>query len=97
MHQTWLKRRNPVICSGGRRRLAIDRLGAQRAMLRGWLWKCFSPACPVADLQVAMEWYGHLFGRAPDVFPNSKEVMWNVAGNGWLHVIEDPSVLDEPW
>jgi predicted enzyme related to lactoylglutathione lyase len=45
---------------------------------------------PVADLQVAMEWYGHLFGRAPDVVPNLKEVMWNVAGNGWLYVNEDP-------
>lgn len=45
---------------------------------------------PVADLQVAVEWYGHLFERAPDVVPNSKEVRWNVAGNGWLYVIEDP-------
>ena len=48
-------------------------------------------ACvPVANLQVAMDWYGLLFGRAPDIVPNSNEVMWRVAGNGWLYVIEDP-------
>lgn len=45
---------------------------------------------PVADLQVAMEWYGCLFGRPPDIVPNSNEVMWRVAGNGWLYVIKDP-------
>lgn len=45
---------------------------------------------PVADLQIATKWYGYLFGRAPDVLPNSNEVMWRVAGNGWLYVITDP-------
>jgi hypothetical protein len=40
-------------------------------------------ACvPVANLQVAMDWYELLFGRAPDIVPNSNEVMWRVAGNG---------------
>ena len=45
---------------------------------------------PVADLRAAMGWYERLFGRAADVVPNENEVMWCVAGNGWLYVIEDP-------
>ena len=45
---------------------------------------------PVATLQVAMDWYELLFGRAPDIVPNSNEVMWRVARNGWLYVVEDP-------
>ena len=45
---------------------------------------------PVADLHAAMGWYGHLFGRPPDIVPNKNEVMWCVAGNGWLYMIEDP-------
>ena len=45
---------------------------------------------PVADLQVAMPWYEQIFGRAADIVPNESEVMWHVAGNGWLYVIEDP-------
>ena len=45
---------------------------------------------PVADLQTAMPWYEQLFGRAADFVPNENEVMWCVAGNGWVYVIEDP-------
>jgi predicted enzyme related to lactoylglutathione lyase len=45
---------------------------------------------PVSDLQAVMPWYEQLFGRAADVVPNQSEVMWCVAGNGWLYVIEDP-------
>jgi predicted enzyme related to lactoylglutathione lyase len=45
---------------------------------------------PVADLQAAVVWYEQLFGRAADIVPNENEVMWCVAGNGWLCVIEDP-------
>jgi predicted enzyme related to lactoylglutathione lyase len=45
---------------------------------------------PVGDLHTAMGWYGRLFGRAADIVPNKNEVMWCVAGNGWLYVIEDP-------
>ena len=37
---------------------------------------------PVANLQVATDWYERLFARAPDIVPNSNEVMWRVAGNG---------------
>lgn len=45
---------------------------------------------PVASLRGAMEWYEQLFGRTADIVPNENEVMWCVAGNGWLYVIEDP-------
>jgi predicted enzyme related to lactoylglutathione lyase len=44
---------------------------------------------PVADLRAALTWYEALFGRAADIVPNESEVMWCVAGNGWLYVIED--------
>jgi predicted enzyme related to lactoylglutathione lyase len=45
---------------------------------------------PVADLHTAVGWYGQLFGRPADIVPNKEEVMWCVAGNSWLYVIEDP-------
>ncbi len=41
---------------------------------------------PVADLHTAIGWYDRLFGRAADIVPNETEVMWCVAGNGWLYV-----------
>jgi hypothetical protein len=44
---------------------------------------------PVADLHTALSWYEQVFGRPPDIVPNESEVMWCVAGNGWLYVIED--------
>jgi hypothetical protein len=45
---------------------------------------------PVADLRAARSWYEDLFGRAADIVPNEREIMWCIAGNGWLYVIEDP-------
>jgi hypothetical protein len=45
---------------------------------------------PVTDLQAALGWYVSLFGRPADIVPNQNEVMWCVAGNGWLYVVEDP-------
>ncbi len=45
---------------------------------------------PVADLPAALSWYADLFGRAADIVPNETEVMWCIAGNGWLYLIEDP-------
>jgi predicted enzyme related to lactoylglutathione lyase len=45
---------------------------------------------PVTDLQAALGWYERLFGRAADIVPNKSEVMWRIAENGWLYVIEDP-------
>jgi predicted enzyme related to lactoylglutathione lyase len=45
---------------------------------------------PVADLAAAMPWYELLFGRPADIVPNENEVMWCVAGNGWLYVVQEP-------
>jgi predicted enzyme related to lactoylglutathione lyase len=45
---------------------------------------------PVTDLQAELGWYEALFGRSADIVPNENEVMWCVAGNGWLYVVEDP-------
>lgn len=44
---------------------------------------------PVAALAAARGFYEQVFGRAPDIVPNDSEVMWLVAGNGWLYVVED--------
>lgn len=44
----------------------------------------------VRQLGPAIEWYGRLFGRAPDIVPNDQEVMWRVSDGGWLYVIEEP-------
>jgi len=45
---------------------------------------------PVANLGTAIGWYERLFGRAADIIPNEHEVMWCVAENSWLYVIQDP-------
>ncbi len=45
---------------------------------------------PVGTFRDAAEWYGRLFGRDPDVVVHDREVMWRVAGTGWLYVLEDP-------
>ena len=44
----------------------------------------------VADFPRALEWYTRFFDRDPDVVPHDREVMWQVAGTGWLYVVEDP-------
>jgi catechol 2,3-dioxygenase-like lactoylglutathione lyase family enzyme len=43
----------------------------------------------VADFPRALEWYARFFGRDPDVVVHDREVMWRVAGSGWLYVVED--------
>jgi catechol 2,3-dioxygenase-like lactoylglutathione lyase family enzyme len=43
----------------------------------------------VADFPAAVDWYGRLFGREPDVLVHDHEVMWQVAEAGWLYVVED--------
>lgn len=44
---------------------------------------------PVGTFPDAVDWYSRLFGRAADVVVTDHEVMWRVAGTGWLYVIED--------
>ena len=43
----------------------------------------------VAAFPRALEWYVRFFGRDPDVVVHDREVMWRVAGSGWLYVVED--------
>jgi len=45
---------------------------------------------PVVDFSEARRWYEQLFGRAPDVVAHDEEVMWQVAGTGWLYVLREP-------
>lgn len=45
---------------------------------------------PVAVLPTATAWYEQVFGRPPDIVPNEHEVMWRVADNGWMYVVEEP-------
>ena len=44
----------------------------------------------VADFPRALEWYARFSDREPDVVPHAREVMWQVAGTGWVYVVEDP-------
>ena len=45
---------------------------------------------PVTDLRGARGWYEQVIGRPADIVPNEDEVMWCVAGHGWLCVVQDP-------
>jgi hypothetical protein len=44
----------------------------------------------VTDLGATTGWYEQLFGRPADIVPNENEIMWSIAGNGWLYVVRDP-------
>ena len=43
----------------------------------------------VRNLQTAVDWFGRLFDRPPDIVPNEQEAMWRVAEGGWLYLLED--------
>jgi predicted enzyme related to lactoylglutathione lyase len=45
---------------------------------------------PVADFERAVPFYERLFGRPPDVIVHASEVMWQLAGSGWVYVVADP-------
>jgi predicted enzyme related to lactoylglutathione lyase len=45
----------------------------------------------VVRLDRAVDWYVRFFDRSPDVVPNDAEAMWQVAGAGWLYLLEDPA------
>lgn len=46
---------------------------------------------PVANFNSASAWYERFFGRPPDVVPSpGREVMWQVAEDGWIYVVVDP-------
>jgi predicted enzyme related to lactoylglutathione lyase len=44
----------------------------------------------VSDFEEAKAWYERFFGRPPDVVAHDTEVMWQVAGAGWLYIVGDP-------
>ena len=44
----------------------------------------------VTDFELAEAWYERFFGRAPDIGAHDEEVMWQVAGAGWLYIVRDP-------
>jgi catechol 2,3-dioxygenase-like lactoylglutathione lyase family enzyme len=45
---------------------------------------------PVTDYASAGAWYERLFGRPPDMLPHDHEAVWELAGSGWVYVVEDP-------
>jgi predicted enzyme related to lactoylglutathione lyase len=45
---------------------------------------------PVADFGRAVPHYERLFGRPADVIVHETEVMWELAGAGWVYVVSDP-------
>ena len=44
---------------------------------------------PVAQLDPAIAWYERFFGREPDMWPNDREVVWQVSREGWVYVVTD--------
>jgi catechol 2,3-dioxygenase-like lactoylglutathione lyase family enzyme len=45
---------------------------------------------PVADYPAAVPWYERLFGRPADMHPHDSEAAWQLAGAGWVYVVQDP-------
>lgn len=45
----------------------------------------------VADLDRSSAWYAALFGRVPDLVPNDREVMWQLAATSNLYLLADPA------
>jgi glyoxylase I family protein len=45
----------------------------------------------VSSLEASRPWYTRLFGREPDNNPMTNLIEWQVTGNGWVQVTEDPT------
>ncbi len=45
--------------------------------------------CRVRDLPTARAWYEQLFGE-PAFFPNDVEIVWSVADDRFVYIVEDP-------
>jgi hypothetical protein len=41
----------------------------------------------VSDRDAAVAWYERLFGRPPDLIPNSQEGAWRLTDTAWVYVI----------
>ena len=45
---------------------------------------------PVTDYAVALPWYERFFGGPPSFLPNDIEAVWEVAGNRYVYIVQDP-------
>lgn len=43
----------------------------------------------VDDINDAIDFYEHLFGRSPDARPMNDVAEWKLSGGGWVHVATD--------
>jgi catechol 2,3-dioxygenase-like lactoylglutathione lyase family enzyme len=44
----------------------------------------------VADLAAEVDWFSRLFGRPPDILPNTDEAMWRATGSGSVYLVHRP-------
>ncbi len=44
----------------------------------------------VADWSGALDFYGRLFGRPPDLVAHEHEVLWRLSDRGWVVLLHDP-------
>jgi catechol 2,3-dioxygenase-like lactoylglutathione lyase family enzyme len=51
--------------------------------------QCVCSGMAVARLDAAVGWYEQLLGRPPDMFPNDREAMWQLADTSWVYVVLD--------
>jgi hypothetical protein len=49
----------------------------------------FFAGIPVADYVSALPWYGRLWGRPPDFFPQEGEAVWQITEHAWVYVVTD--------
>ena len=44
---------------------------------------------PVDDFETAVAWYQIFVGRPPDLVPRAGDSAWQLAGTGWIYVVDD--------
>jgi predicted enzyme related to lactoylglutathione lyase len=45
----------------------------------------------VSQLDAAIDWYERLIGRPPDILPNEREAMWQLAATASVYLVADES------
>ncbi|QBR91919.1 VOC family protein [Nocardioides euryhalodurans] len=45
---------------------------------------------PVTDYERSLPWYERLLGSPPDFLATETEAVWQVAGQGWVYVVQRP-------
>lgn len=43
----------------------------------------------VSDIALSRSWYERLLGRPPDVLPNDREAVWELAEGGLMYIVAD--------